>query len=102
MMEKFIKEVSVFYHVQEIQSRSVSDIHLSKFVDFSQLEEKYGGDMPDLSIFWPPRCQMDGTKVLRDEVMLKKGISPFTFDEKKYKIFQNSILGNFSISNFSK
>jgi len=93
MIDEFVKEVSIFYQVQEIPSRSVSDIYLSKSIDFEQLEQKYGGNMKNLSIFWPPRCQMDGTKVLRNEVLLKQGLYPFTFDDKKYRIFKNSILG---------
>jgi hypothetical protein len=94
IVESFMERMDKLYEVLTVPSNKVADIYIAKYVDLNQLEKKFGGKMTNLEIYWPPRCQLDGTKILRDEILLKHEIQPFCFEEKKYKIYQNRILGN--------
>jgi hypothetical protein len=60
---------------------------LKDHIDLGFLEKRMGGEMDDLTEYWPPRCIEDATKTLDENSLVKFNIVPFTYNDAEYKSY---------------
>ena len=61
---------------------------IQRFVDPEKVEKKYGGNLENLSDYWPPRYIGDATKTFDEEQMTQIGIIPFTYEKEEFETYQ--------------
>lgn len=90
-VKKLKKELEGRIKVIEFENGILDYEKLKKEIESETLEKKYGGNLEDLTEFWPPRCVVDATKSLDDDRLLEYGIIPFTFDGEEFSVFNDTI-----------
>lgn len=93
-IQKLKSELKGRIQIIEYQNGLLDLKAISREINMEILEKKYGGEMADLSEFWPPRCTVDATKSLDDDTLLQSSIIPFTFNKDKFKDYKETLKYN--------